>query len=132
MKILKVILFLILPVSLHAVFTVTNITRSPATVVAGNNITVDFTYQSDNANRQIGYFIAFSTQCTLRDGNTPGQDVIVSESGINVLKPAGQVNGGRQLSCGTQCAANTDYQISGLEGGSLVLTIPYNYAIGIY
>ncbi|MCX8092722.1 MAG: T9SS type A sorting domain-containing protein [Candidatus Goldbacteria bacterium] len=132
MKIIRVILFFILPVSLHAVFTVSSISRSPATVVSGNNITVDFTYRSDNANRQIGYFIVFSTQCTLREGNTSGQDVIVSESGINVLKPAGQVNGGRQLSCGTQCAANTDYQISGLENGPLVLTIPSNYTTGTY
>ncbi len=132
MKIIRIILFIILPVSLHAVFTVTNISRSPATITAGNNVTVDFTYRSDTANRQIGYFIVFSTQCTLREGNTAGQDVIVSDSGINVLRPAGQVNGGRQLSCGTQCAANTDYQISGLEGGSLVLTIPPNYATGTY
>ena len=132
MKIIRIILFIVLPVSLHAVFTVTNITRAPATAVAGNNITVDFTYRSDTANRQIGYFVAFSTQCELRAGNTSGQDIIVSDSGINVLKPAGQVNGGRQISCGIQCNANTDYQISGLEGGPLVLTVPPNYATGTY
>ena len=76
----------------------TNVTVStPPAFGGGAEITVDFTYQTDQANAQLGYFVVFSDQCDLRIGGTTGQDVIVGESGINFLKPAGTVSTGRPL-----------------------------------
>lgn len=130
--ILSPVFFILLFANLsYAAFTVSAISASSINLISGQSLNLDFTYNSDQANRQIGYFVAFSTQCALKPAGA-GQDIIVGDAGINVLSAGGQVSGGRQRGCATQCAVATNYQISGIEGGQLAITIPLNYPTGTY
>jgi uncharacterized repeat protein (TIGR01451 family) len=120
--------------AMHAA-TVTSgsITIAPSTVAAGANMSVNFTYTLAGNNDTLGYFVAFRTgsTCSLPTAGA-GTDIKVSESGKNILCQGCNVNGGRDLGCGSQCTSGTSYPISGIEGGPLTLTVPVTYAPGTY
>ena len=128
-------LFMICGVAAAYAATVTagSITIAPSTVAAGANISVNFTYTLSGNNDTLGYFIVFraGSTCSLPTAGA-GTDVIVSEGGKNVLCQGCNVNGGRDLGCGSQCTSGTSYPISGIEGGALNLTVPVSYAPGTY
>ena len=126
-----VLIFMLMSVKAAAIFSLSAVSPSTTNIISGQSLNLDFTYSSDIAGRQIGYFVAFSAQCSLTAASA-GQDIIVGDAGINILSPGGQANGGRQRVCGTQCAAATSYQISVNEGSQLTLTVPAGYATGTY
>jgi hypothetical protein len=110
-----------------------NLIVSPATVSAGQNITITFQLSNSSTGCKLQYFVALSNNCYIQPAGTSGQIVLVSEAGMNVLNS--MVISGRASQCvgdGTW-HNNTDASCGMEPGGAPVyMTVPSTWARGTY
>jgi sugar lactone lactonase YvrE len=104
-----------------------NLTANPPVVSPGQNITITFQYMV-NAFAEPAYFAALSNNSLIQNMNTPGQSVLVSESGINILNST-QVTSGRT---GPVEGAASSWHPSSMIDASIVVTVPAGWTSGTY
>ncbi len=112
-----------------------NLTISPSTVLAGQNITITFQFKGTNTGCKLAYFAALSNKCYMQNAGTAGQAILVNEAGINIACCNAQVNSGRASQCNGDSAWHNNTDAScGMEAGgaSIYMTVPSYWVTGYY
>ncbi len=123
-KFLAVIVFILISINLYPVAEVRNLIIKPTVLTPGQRVTLTFEHRTTNS-FGTAYYAMFSDVCSVRTAGTAGQDIKVSEDGMDVLTvDVNRTNENSQT-------ANQWYPSSTLNS-NIYMSVPSSYTCGNY